>query len=62
MSEKTKLKYLKPFGPGILNGYLPKNILDNFVKISDDVISKKIQKKPIYEALAEQFALMSRKV
>ena len=44
MSEKTKLKYLKPFGPGILNGYLPKNILDNFVKISDDVISKKAQK------------------
>ena len=44
MSEKIKLKYLKPFGPGILSGYLPKNILDNFVKISDDVISKKIQK------------------
>lgn len=44
MSEETKLKYLKPFGPGIVSGYLPESILNNFSKLSDNVISNKIQK------------------
>ena len=44
MSEKIKLKYLKPFGPGIVSGFLPEDILDNFLKLSDDVISNKLKK------------------
>ena len=39
--DKLKLEYIKPFGPGILQGKLPKKIFDNFTKLSDEVIDKK---------------------
>ena len=42
--DKLKLEYIKPFGPGILQGKLPKKIFDNFTKLSDEVIDKKRRK------------------
>ena len=41
MKTKIKVEYLKPFGPGILRGTMSKELLDNFTKLSEEVIDKK---------------------
>ena len=41
--KKIKAEFLKPFGPGILRGQLSNELLDNFTKLSEEVIDKKMK-------------------
>ena len=39
--KKIKIEYVNPFGAGILCGSLPKDLLENFEKLSKEVLEKK---------------------
>ena len=39
--KKIKIEYINPFGAGILCGSLPKDLLENFEKLSKEVLEKK---------------------
>ena len=39
--KKINIEYLNPFGAGILCGSLPKDLLENFEKLSNEVLEKK---------------------
>ena len=43
MKQKINVEYLKPFGPGILSGKLSDGLLNNFIKLSEDVIDKRMR-------------------